>query len=187
MKLNRYTFGQVEALFNILGGEGVVDGILAHTLKVVVKVIALPPFTQKLTVNYDRSIEDLVAAGDYDSTNRDVTDNNFPSSESSEKEVEFGMFHYGECISSEKAIANMEEAGFRPATMKELLSYGEKNPEEQREYLIIALGSHGSHALLKGDPSVGCLFIGSTNGRRVSLRYFEDGFGVSPRFLGVRI
>lgn len=97
--------------------------------------------TLLLVVNYSRSIEDSVKAGCYNRTATDITDVNFPSTETGEREVETAMFQFG-CTMSSKAIeAEMDKVGYRPATMKELLAYGEKNPNEQRKSSIIGLGS----------------------------------------------
>ena len=184
MKYGNMTFGQAEALVNKLGGMDTVEGILSDTIEFVLKTVSFLVATSKLVVNYDRSIEDSVKAGKYDDTNSSITDKNFPSSEIGEKEVEFGMFHFNKVMdSSEDVIAEMKKVGFRPATMKELFAYGEKNPEEQRKCPIIALGSVAG---LSGGRHVGELY-GSDGRRGAGLGYFDGGWRESFRFLAVRI
>jgi hypothetical protein len=77
----------------------------------------------------------------------------------------------------------MKKDGFRPATMKELLSYGEKNPEEQRKYPIIGLGSV---AELRGSRRVGCFLDEDPSLRSASLRSFDFDWHGRCRFLAVR-
>lgn len=155
-------------------------------LKKVLQEALCPPVvtsTQKFIINYDLTIADLLEAGKYDWKNDGIDDHNFSSSEKGEKEVEFGMFHFNIPMSSEDVIAKMKLEGFRPATMKELLSNGEKNPEEQRKYLIIELGSV---AVLGGFRRVGYL-SGGGSGRYVGLLCFGGDWDGNCRFLGVRL
>ena len=183
MKYGELNLGQIEALLNKLGGMDVVLDILRGSVEVVTKVVSYLVATSKQTVNYDRSVADSLKAGKYDWTNSDITDENFPSTEKGKREVEFGMFHFNKTMGSEDIIAKMKLEGFRPATMKEKLAYGEKNPEEQRKHPIVALGSV---AKLNGDRRVGCLLsVGS--GRYADLRYFDNGWGGGCRCLAVRI
>ena len=145
--------------------------------EMVSKTISFLTATSKQVVNYDRSIADSLKAGKYDRPNIDITDANFPSTETGERKVEFGVFHFNKDTESDANIAQMEEEGFRPATMKETLAYGEKNPEEQRKYSIIGLGGNRPVACLCGDGSK----------RDVLLRYCGGGWHGDCRFLGVRI
>ena len=136
----------------------------------------------KLTVSYDHSIADLVNDGQYDRSNGDITDSNFPSDESGEKEVETALFHFNQSVSSEDAIERMKKDGCRPATMKELLSFGAQYPEIQREFLIVALGSVTPFG---GDRDVGCRDrCGSSRG--LLRAWFGIGWDAGCRFLAVR-
>ena len=95
--------------------------------------------TYKLVVNYSRSVNDSVTAGKYDWKNSDINDSNFPSAEVGEREVEMAEFCFKRTISSAKAITEMAKVGYRPATMKELLSFGEKNPKVQLDHPVVGL------------------------------------------------
>lgn len=87
-----------------------------------------------------KSIADLVKAGNYDYANSDITDNHFERS-TVKKTVVYKLFHFDRVITSEDAIKEMEKEGYQPAKAYELLSLGEKQPELQRKFPIIALGS----------------------------------------------
>jgi hypothetical protein len=152
-------------------------------VEITLRVISFLTSTTKQTVNYNRSITDSLTAGKYDWKNENITDANFPSKEEGEREVEFGLFHFNKTTKSDDNVAQMKKEGFRPATMKELLVFGEKNPEEQRKYPIIALGSV---AKLGGIRRVGYLY-GNGSARDVRLLCYACEWRDDCRFLGVRI
>jgi hypothetical protein len=154
------------------------------------RIMAVPPAkflvaTYKVMIDYGRSIVDSVKAGKYDWVNEAITDANFPNTEFDQVggEKEIGLFHFKRNISSEDVIASMKAEGFRPATMRELLGFGEHNPELQREFPIVALGQV---AVLGGRRRVGFLRRGGS-GRYASLGYFGFGWDDICRFLAVRI
>lgn len=94
-----------------------------------------------VAINYDRSVEDGVKAGNYDWKNDDITSKNFLSQKSGTKEAMVELFHYGKDMSTDKVLADLDKQGYRPTTLKELLALGEKHPDLQREFPIIGLGS----------------------------------------------
>jgi hypothetical protein len=145
----------------------------------VSKTISFLTATSKQVVNYDRSIADSLKAGEND----DITDVNFPSKETGEREVEFGMFHFNKDTRSDANIAQMKAEGFRPPTMKEMLAYMEKNPEEQLKYPIVCLGAV---AELGGVWRVAYL-CGIGAARLIGLQIYSFGWTANCRFLGVRI
>jgi len=100
-----------------------------------------------LVVDYGRSVKDGVKAGCYDCANPDITEGNFPAgkNEQGKKEQSFTLYHFGKDMGSNGAIAKMQEDGKRPATLRELLAFGQAHPELQREFPIIALGSVWAH------------------------------------------
>lgn len=67
--------------------------------------------------------------------------------------------HFGKEMASEQAIAWGEEHGYRPATEKEAVAFARANPDLQRNFWIIALGSfalddiHLCVTALRGDDS----------------------------------
>lgn len=150
--------------------------------ELVEKVINYIVSTHRFKVNYSRSISDSVKAGNYGWKNDDITNQNFPSTESGEKEVDGAIYHFNKTTTSPDVIAEMKRDGYRPATMKELLAFGEQNPELQRQFPIVALGSV---ARLDGSRHVGCL-CGSGSERNLRLSYFGNGWLGHCRFLAVR-
>lgn len=97
-----------------------------------------------LNVDYTKTVEQTIADGKYGWVNKDITVKNFPTSpEMIGKKVEVfaKLFHFNNRISSDYAISEMDKAGYRPATLMELLTLGILFPELQRRFPIVALGS----------------------------------------------
>ena len=140
----------------------------------------------RLAIDYTKTVEQVIADGDYDWKNDDITAQHFPvSSEMIGKKAEVSakLFHFNRDISSDDVISEMDKAGYRPATLMELLVLGFLFPELQRQFPIVALGSVWRYA--NGGRHVPCLGVGGS-GRRLSLFWFGRGWSAHCRFLGVR-
>jgi hypothetical protein len=98
-----------------------------------------------VAVDYGTSLQDMIAAGRYDWVSGDITPKRFPTTGTGVVELETKVFHFNRAISSEDAVAAIKaddtQNPWEPATIEALLAYGAKNPDEQRQYPIIALGS----------------------------------------------
>jgi len=97
-----------------------------------------------LTVDYSRTLKQMIADGKYDWKNENITEKNFPIPEEVKgKKVEIStkLFHFNRDISSEDAKKEMDKDGFRPATLFEQQAFAQKHPELQRQFPIVALGS----------------------------------------------
>lgn len=140
----------------------------------------------ELIVNTKNSVvltlKGLIEAGKYDWVNSDITEARFPMPENFTLGAEPKLYHFNRSISSEKAIKEMAKDGFRPATIWDLLDFGAKNPELQRQFPIVALGSVARFGDSRG---VACLG-GSGSGRDLGLDWFGSGWSDYFRFLAVR-
>lgn len=139
-----------------------------------------------LTVDYSKNLKEMIAAGKYDRTNSDITEKHFPlPTELNGKKVESSskLFHFNRSISSKDAISEMDKVGYRPATLAELLALGESQPDLQRQFPIIALGSVWHHA--SGRRVVPGLDVDGI-GRKLDLYWFDGDWGAHYRFLAVR-
>jgi hypothetical protein len=101
--------------------------------------------TSIITVDYGKSLQEMIASGHYDWINDDITPKRFPITGSGTAQLEVKLFHFDWHISSEGAVgaikADDAHNPWEPAKIEHLLAYGAKNPDEQRKYPIIALGS----------------------------------------------
>jgi len=97
--------------------------------------------TYSLSVDYGRSVEDAVKAGRYDWANSDITSRNFPTKRKGTAEIEVDLIHFNRYISTDEALRELDRMDYRPAELHELLAFGEKYPEVQYMFPIVALGS----------------------------------------------
>lgn len=135
-----------------------------------------------LLVNYDFTVESLVKKGKYGWSNPSISSKKFPTKFSEQHKVETKLF-FDYTTYSEDIIVEMKKQGFRPAELHELLTYGIKNPEEQRKYPIIALSS----PLRFWRPSRQVAYLGNDRkGRVLDLYYFDTDWHKGCRFLAVR-
>jgi hypothetical protein len=136
-----------------------------------------------VTVNYGLTVEKLVNAGKYDWSNSDINAKNFPSDRKDAAEVAIELVHFGRSMESDEVLEELDKQGLRPATLAELLAFGVKYPEKQREFPIVALGSvwRGRN----GFRSVACL-CGYTDARSLSLRWLGSLWSADFRFAAVR-
>jgi len=159
------------------------DGIRALLgLPLITPPILKPTITPYTFAVNCRPLPEMIGAGKYDWTNSEITEERFPIKGIGSRQVESALFHFGRYISSEDAIKEMDKEGYRPAATEELLAFGEHNPQVQREFPIVELGSvarvHGDRYVLYLDE------CGS--GRRLYLHWFDCGWGGYCRFLAVR-
>lgn len=136
----------------------------------------------EFVVNFALSLVDMIKAGAYDWVNPDITEANFPKTGTRETVVSAELIHFNKFISSDNAVLDMDKLGYRSATIHELLSFGAKNPDVQRQFTIVALGSSCE---VDGDRRVACLYR-SVSGRGLGLGWWGGDWFGDCRFLGVR-
>ena len=94
----------------------------------------------------------------------------------------FFLKDFGRETESEANIAEMDMLGYRPATRLEMFAFQKANPELQRQFWIVALGSSamgvdGHTVAMLGDGSGGRIFASG---------WFSSRWYVDRRFLFVR-
>ncbi len=139
-----------------------------------------------LSVDYSRTVQEMINTGKYGWTNDDITEKHFPlPTELNGKKVSVAakLFHFNRSINSQDAIKEMDKTGYRPATLAELLALGEKEPELQKEFPIVALGSIWTDAF--GNRYVPYLSVDGRK-RMLDLDWFDDDWFDLCRFLAVR-
>jgi hypothetical protein len=95
-----------------------------------------------IIVDYGKSVEEMVAAGQYDWEDGDITSKNFRKSGTGVVAVSTELVCLDKSISRPMSmVAHLKANGFRPATLAELLAFGATYPETQRQFPVVALGS----------------------------------------------
>ena len=137
----------------------------------------------RIFVDYTRPFSDMISDGRFDWTNSDITAKNFSITNRPNGEVEMKLFHFNRIITPDQAIQEMDKEGYRPAELPELLAYAKANPDEQRKYPIVGLGSVWRN--FSGDRYVPCLY-GVGDGRGLGLGWYCGVWHSGCRFLAVR-
>ena len=97
--------------------------------------------TYRVAVSYQLGLAEMVKRGKYDWVSRGITPENFPLNGKGEVAAELVLVHFDKYVTSEQARARMKDQGLEPARIEHLLALGETNPELQRKFPIVALGS----------------------------------------------
>lgn len=164
----------------------------AHGLQLI-KEHKLPASTNNtytLTINYSQLVSEALKAGNYDWVSSDITDINFhtpslcsccgnaPDTET----VKFYLIHFNKVMTTEQVKSELDKQGLRPANIQELLAFGIQNPDVQRKFPIIALGSECVvRRGLRRVPSLD----GSSSVRKASLHWVGDGWYSRYRVLAI--
>ncbi|MBI4991797.1 MAG: hypothetical protein HZB99_01095 [Candidatus Harrisonbacteria bacterium] len=138
-------------------------------------------------INYDLSVESMVAHGKYDWKDDGITSENFPTTRKDKANLVLELVYFDQALTSKEVLKELDKRGLRPAEFHELLAFGVKYPEEQRKYIIVALSSVWQ--LLDGFSGSLYLFVNGDK-RILGLDYFEylhnSKWGTSCRFAAVR-
>ncbi len=186
---NDLTADQLNSLVKKAGGHEQVLRILSGELKIQILSttsdpdVAIPDETEQfLTVSSDLAFGERIFRGNYGSINCSLTEDMFPVTEDQHGEWEWKLFRFKENLSCENLIRLIKKDGFEPAQTGHILTFGEINPEEQRKYPIIGLGSIA-------EVGLGRVVLGPWSDydrRELHLYWFVDDWRDYFRFLGVR-
>jgi len=155
---------------------------LAGTLRLLVD--GKGPFNlYPIVVDYGMKVEEAVKLGNYDWVLSDITQENFPTQKKGKTELVVELIRFDHCISTDQALKELDRMGYRPAELMELLAFGEKYPEVQREFSIAALGSVWQNP--DGDRRVP-FFCSYASKHGLNLFLIENDWGGGWRFAAVR-
>jgi hypothetical protein len=92
------------------------------------------------------SLEEAIAAGGYDYAHPDITAENFRIHPGNIViDAEFALYPLQREDTSDRLIHELGSQKLRPVTLLEILAFGTKHPDVQREHSIVALGSSFMH------------------------------------------
>lgn len=152
--------------------------VVEQKLRELSKIIKFP-----VAINYVTTIKEMIARGKYDWTNNDITSKNFPTQRTGEANITVELVHFNRSIGTDEALRELDKMGYRPAELHELLALGEKYPDLQREFPIIALGSVWQRSL----GYRGVAYLSGYGSERLLLLYWlDDGWRDVCRFAVVR-
>jgi len=135
-----------------------------------------------VTVDYSKTIEEMVAAGNYGYANPDITTEHFPPKGSGIVEVQIHLKHFNRVMSSDAVLKGLDKMGLRPATPMEILAFGAKYPDIQRQFPIVEMGQNWQSPF---GPRVLDL-VSDDRERDLHLAWLGLGWFASWRFAAVR-
>ncbi|MFH1315615.1 MAG: hypothetical protein ABIH67_04420 [Candidatus Uhrbacteria bacterium] len=94
-----------------------------------------------ITINYNQTLKQMIAAGKYDWTNPDIIAKNFPIQGKGEAVYELILVHLNRQATTRQVEEHLATQGLEPVRIEHLLAFGAANPNVQRQFPIIALGS----------------------------------------------
>lgn len=180
----RLTETQVLALVEKAGGYDQVLRVLSGELDLEIlpgsradeapapSIVAVPA-----ALGFDERIE----RGGYGWRNGELTEERFPVTANQRGEREQKLFHFNRSLSSAEAARLIQEDGFEPAAIGEVLAFGEAFPNTQRRHPVVGLGSV---AEIDGKASVPALWFDGYR-RTLDLIWLEGDWHRNYRFLGV--
>ncbi len=87
------------------------------------------------------SLVEMIALGKYNWVKSGITAENFSVDQTAKWDEETRLFHFDRSMFTDAVKAEMDKEGWKPASIWNLLFFGMENPELQRQFPIIALGS----------------------------------------------
>ncbi len=121
------------AMFVLLTMFALFAGACTHDEKTVVGSV---------TVDYSKTLDEMIAAGSYDSTNSDINTVHFPVKGKGAVPINLEIVHFNNAeLRTSEVEDRLDRMAYRTATLPELLAFGAKHPELRRQFSIIALGS----------------------------------------------
>lgn len=141
--------------------------------------------TKIITVDYSKSLSEMIEAGNYDSINKNIISDHFPIIGTGKVKLEMVCDDnkYGLIGSIENTADELERYKFRHANLAELLAYDLKTHREYRSYSrLVALGSK----TLLGNRWFAPYLRESSPERGLSLMWADVGHSDNHNFLGVR-
>ena len=155
-------------------------------IRIALKLGVALPESITLSVDYGRLLEAMIAVGNYDWKNDNITAKKFPVVGNGVEQFEVKLFHFNRTTQSQDNVdaikADDPANPWEPGKIEHLLSFGEKYPEEQRKYPIIALGSVAEVLGYRYVPYLDRL--GAE--RYLGLGWWGHGWDGCCRFLAVR-
>jgi len=99
------------------------------------------PAELKIFVDYSRSLQEMIALGNYNWVSEDITEDLFFVKEQGLIELTPKLIQLDAKAEIEEAKSMLNEQGLRPGNVMELLAVGATYPYFQRKFPIVALGS----------------------------------------------
>lgn len=100
-------------------------------------------YFDSVRVDYNQSLTEMIKAGNYDICESPctLTPEMFRVQGKGVHEVELVLVNLDKRVTSANVMAEIKKQGLRPADVAELLTFGAKYPDVQKDFQIVELGS----------------------------------------------
>jgi hypothetical protein len=161
--------------------KGVEDTNLMSEFVKMLKAKHREPFY--VTIDYGRTLEEMIASGKYYWRDSDINVKNFPIEHVGKVDVNIELVNFDCIMESDDVLRELDKMGFRSATLPELLAFSTAHSETQRGFPIVALGTVWRD--LCGNHNVVCSYS-DFHVRRLFLRWSDIYWDTLFRFAAVR-
>ncbi|TSC83232.1 MAG: hypothetical protein G01um101419_142 [Parcubacteria group bacterium Gr01-1014_19] len=124
-----------------------------------------------------KDLQKMIQSGSFGYVNVNITEANFPDVG---VKTDFKVFYPNKVVSSDQMVAEMKKEGYRPANLRELLTWMSANWNGKD--WVVALGQEWRDS--GGGRDVPCLCFGGERG--LDLGWDDGGWDAGCRFLAVR-
>lgn len=144
------------------------EGLLGEITKVLLGAKKSVDGVIRLIINYGQTLAEMIQTCNFDWVDDEVV-KIFSLSGKGEVPVELKLYHFNRPIERDEAIKLMEADGYEAGLIEDGLAYAKANPDAQRQFPIIMLGSLGvSRSQNRVVPCLGrCYYRRSINLRDV--------------------
>ena len=140
--------------------------------------------TYPVFIDSKKTVEQMVADGHYDWSNSNINSSNFFVPNGGQTKSILRLIRFGREITTGEALVELEQQGFRPASLSELLAFGAKFPDLQKKFKVVALGA----VWIDSNNYSQAAFLGSFGDKRgLGLSQYRGGYWHAGfRFLAVK-
>lgn len=138
----------------------------------------------RVPVEYQRPLKELVSELQFNSVDKDLTEENFQETRVIAPEVDLEVIHFNREMLSKEVLEEFEKSGLRPANLPEALAFARVCPNEQQKYSIAVLGSRTASD--KRICSRVAVLWGNQDRRELRLDWYDGAWHEFYRFLAAK-
>ncbi|MDD4901756.1 MAG: hypothetical protein PHE24_01335 [Patescibacteria group bacterium] len=94
-----------------------------------------------VSIDYSLSLDSMISLSNYGCYRPDYTTENFPVTGHGKVQVDLQFVQFKDHTPDKNLLNDLDNAGFRPGTLPELLIFGQYYPDESKTHVILEIGS----------------------------------------------
>lgn len=138
----------------------------------------------EVTVDYSKSLEQMIEEARFDYLNSGITEEHFPKNGTGITKISLRLFQFPTPKSTDEIIEYIQVQGYKPAKIEELVRFATQHPDIQRSgYPVVGLGTIWKRA---EKEEVVPVLRGGSDDRNMHLLRTANTWNPSERFAAVR-